>query len=113
MRARSIIAAALTALLLAAISARAQDQGSAYTEVGKVHFLVSCTSAAQEQFDHGVALLHSFFWPETIKAFNAAAAADPAGILGQELRGRGLWRHPALDGLLDVCLFANRAGSEG
>src|SRR5215469_7390646 len=53
------------------------EHGSAYKEVGKVHFPVSCTPAAQDEFDHGVALLHSFFWPETIKAFTAVAATDP------------------------------------
>lgn len=72
-----LFAIGFVVLLQGAIPLWAQEQGSAYTEVGNVHFPVSCTSAAQEQFDHGVALLHSFFWPETIKAFSAVAAADP------------------------------------
>jgi len=76
-KAHGFIAAGLTVLLLGASSAWSQE-GSTYTEVGKVHFSISCTPAAQEQFDHAVALLHSFFWPETIKAFNAVNATDPA-----------------------------------
>jgi hypothetical protein len=73
------IPAGLVVLLLGASTAWGQEHnhGSAYTEVGKVHFAVSCTPAAQEEFDHAVALLHSFFWPETIKAFTAVSATDP------------------------------------
>ena len=73
----------LSALLAAAPMTAAhtwgqqREHGSAYKEVGKVHFPVSCTPAAQEEFDHAVALLHSFFWPETIKAFTAVTATDP------------------------------------
>jgi len=81
MKAYSIVSVGLTVLLLGANIAGAQEQGSAYKEVGKVHFAVSCTPAAQEQFDHAVALLHSFFWPETIKAFSAVAATDPTCIM--------------------------------
>ncbi len=73
------IPAGLAVLLLGAHAAwgQAHDHGSAYTEVGKVHFAVSCTPTAQAEFDHAVALLHSFFWPETIKAFTAVSATDP------------------------------------
>ena len=82
MRAHSVSGAGLLALFLGGTSAWAQEQGSAYKEVGNVHFAVSCTAAAQEQFDHAVALLHSFFWPETIKAFNAVLATDPTCTMG-------------------------------
>jgi len=34
-------------------------------------------SEAQEKFDLAVAMLHSFFYPETIKAFNRVLDADP------------------------------------
>src|ERR1700732_1736013 len=73
------ITAGLGVLLLGANTALSQphEHGSAYKEVGKVHFAVSCTPAAQEEFDHAVALLHSFFWPETIKAFTAVSKTDP------------------------------------
>jgi tetratricopeptide (TPR) repeat protein len=77
MLAHSIIPAGLAVMSLGVASAWAEDSGSAYKDVGQVHFTVSCTPAAQEQFDHAVALLHSFFWPETIKAFTAVAATDP------------------------------------
>jgi hypothetical protein len=42
-----------------------------------VHFETSCTSQAQERFDRGLAMVHSFFYPNSIQAFTEAAAADP------------------------------------
>src|SRR5262245_45849168 len=38
---------------------------------GAVHFDTSCSPDAQQQFDRAVAMLHSFFYPETEKAFRA------------------------------------------
>jgi hypothetical protein len=79
MRTHSIPVGVLGLLLSAGTTVgQPHEHGSAYKEVGKVHFPVSCIPAAQEEFDHAVALLHSFFWPETIKAFTAVAATDPA-----------------------------------
>jgi len=46
-------------------------------ELGRVHFQTSCTPQAQEKFDRGLALLHSFFYPDSVQAFTEAAAADP------------------------------------
>jgi len=33
---------------------------SASEQFGEVHFPISCSPAAQQQFEHGVAMLHSF-----------------------------------------------------
>ena len=46
--------------------------------LGKVNFPTSCAPAAQPHFERGVALLHSFWFGEAIKAFQAAAVADPS-----------------------------------
>jgi len=43
---------------------------------GSVHFPISCASV-QDEFDHAVGLLHNFFYPETVKAFQAVIAEDP------------------------------------
>jgi hypothetical protein len=43
-----------------------------------VHFPISCTPAAQAEFDRAVAMLHSFFYPETEKAFRAVVEKDPS-----------------------------------
>jgi hypothetical protein len=46
-------------------------------ELGRVQFKTSCNAEAQQKFERGVALVHSFYFPETAKAFTEAAAADP------------------------------------
>ncbi len=45
---------------------------------GAVHFPVSCSPAAQEQFDTAVSMLHSFYYPETVKAFTKITEIDPS-----------------------------------
>jgi hypothetical protein len=61
-----------TALLTTVFAAAAWAQ-----ELGRVHFQTSCTGQAQEKFDRGLAMVHSFFYPDSIQAFTEAAAADP------------------------------------
>ena len=51
--------------------------GAHHQQFGNVHFAVSCSPAAQEQFDIAVSMLHSFYYPETIKAFKKVAEIDP------------------------------------
>jgi tetratricopeptide (TPR) repeat protein len=65
---------ALMALVYASLG---RTQERATEKLGKVHFPVSCSAAAQEQFDRAVALLHSFWLDEAAKAFAAIAHADP------------------------------------
>ena len=47
-------------------------------KLGTVHFTTSCAAAAQEPFDHAMALLHSFEFGQAIEGFNATLKADPA-----------------------------------
>src|SRR6266853_5888972 len=46
-------------------------------DLGRVHFETSCTPQAQEKFDRGLAMVHSFFYPDSVQAFTEATAADP------------------------------------
>jgi hypothetical protein len=68
--------------VLAIAVAAAATIGSANAEqttddhLGSVHFPISC-SAVQQKFDRAVALLHNFFYPETVKAFQAVIQEDP------------------------------------
>jgi hypothetical protein len=50
---------------------------------GKVDFAVTCTPAAQPEFNRGVALLHSFFYEEARRAFTSAAEQDPKCAMAQ------------------------------
>ena len=73
-------ATAVFALALASTAAAHQDNTAqgARKDYGGVLFKTSCTAQAQQQFDRALAMLHSFYFPETIKAFNAIPEADPA-----------------------------------
>lgn len=50
---------------------------SAGEKLGEVRFPVACNNAAQERFERAVALLHSMWYEEAVKAFNGVAEADP------------------------------------
>jgi hypothetical protein len=63
-------------------AAKAQEKVAQAEQLGTVHFSVSCSGAAQQQFDRAVALLHSFFFPETVKAFTAVTDSEPTCAMG-------------------------------
>src|SRR4051794_5526690 len=46
--------------------------------LGEVSLPISCSPAAQQQFNRAVAMQHSFFFPETVKAFTAIAEKEPS-----------------------------------
>jgi hypothetical protein len=56
----------------------AQEKTANSEKLGKVHFPVSCTPAAQEQFDVAVSKLHSFWYPQGFKAFAEVTNTDPS-----------------------------------
>jgi len=47
-------------------------------QLGRVLFKTSCSPEAQKQFERALAMLHSFFFPETIKTFSAIPETDPS-----------------------------------
>ncbi len=66
---------------LATVPALAQSEHVNHAtgeNLGTVHFPISCSPEAQRQFDRAVAMLHSFYYPETIKAFTAISTAEPS-----------------------------------
>ena len=44
---------------------------------GRVLFPTTCSPAAQKDFERALAMLHSFYFPETVNAFNATLKTDP------------------------------------
>src|SRR5437763_7023245 len=66
---------AVTALLLGTPPAPA-------AEVSEVNFPVSCGATAQKEFNHAVWTLHSFWYPEAVKAFTAVTEAEPSCAMG-------------------------------
>jgi hypothetical protein len=71
---------ALAAALMMIASARGlpqEHQHGTAEKLGEVYFATSCTEAAQREFDHAVALLHSFQFNRAIEGFNVAFGEDP------------------------------------
>jgi hypothetical protein len=71
----SIIAIGLTGL--ASVSP-APAQHAGHEKLGQVSFRNSCSPAVQADLNRAVALLHSFWWGATAKAFNEVAQKDPS-----------------------------------
>ena len=77
---RRLSALLVTAALLAPLSAAAHDDPSPATgeKLGAVQFAISCNAEAQQRFSRAVAILHSFWYEEAVKAFTGVAEADPS-----------------------------------
>jgi tetratricopeptide (TPR) repeat protein len=46
-------------------------------KLGRVLFKTSCTPEAQKEFERALAMLHSFYFPETVKTFTKVTEIDP------------------------------------
>jgi len=60
----------------------AQEKTGDPEKLGKVHFPVSCTPAAQQEFDRALAMLHSFWYPQGLNAFSEVTKTDPSCAIG-------------------------------
>jgi tetratricopeptide (TPR) repeat protein len=56
-------------------------QEKATEQLGKVHFPVSCSPKAQEQFERGVAMLHSYWFTQGGKTFEAIVREEPSCVM--------------------------------
>jgi len=66
------------AFLLPVSGVYGRDDAAKNEKLGKVLFKTSCSPAAQKEFERALAMLHSFWFPETIKAFSAIPQTDPS-----------------------------------
>jgi tetratricopeptide (TPR) repeat protein len=55
----------------------ARDARKPSQKLGRVLFKTTCSPEAQKQFERALAMLHSFYFPETVKAFTAIPETDP------------------------------------
>lgn len=76
----SVLAMAATAVLLTVPARVAYSHEG--DSLGVVHFPVACSPAVQAKFDHAVALLHNFVFPDTVKAFSVVIQEDPTCAMG-------------------------------
>ncbi|MBV9061844.1 MAG: hypothetical protein JOY77_02820 [Alphaproteobacteria bacterium] len=87
-------------LVLLFATAFAQQVAHSHAEqLGTVHFETSCSPAAQVEFDHAVALLHSFQFGHARDAFNAVLKSDPKCAMAYWGIGLIEWSNPFAPGV--------------
>jgi hypothetical protein len=93
----SLIAAAMCLSLVVPSLAGAQmthDHGAPAGRLGTVHFETSCASSVRQEFDRGVALLHSFWFSAAIQSFNTVLKTDPRCVMAQWGIAMSSWGNP-------------------
>ncbi len=74
----SVLTALILTLCLVMSGWADADLAKTPEQLGRVLFKTSCSPEAQKQFERALAMLHSFFFPETIKTFSAIPETDPS-----------------------------------
>jgi len=90
----SICLAAMCAVVTFSVPAFADDEhhhDMMESQLGTVHFPVSCKPEAQKTFEKGVALLHSFWYEEAEKTFTKAASQDSKCAMAHWGIAMSLW----------------------
>jgi hypothetical protein len=99
---RVSVAAVAALLTLPAFGAYAQEhahpQGAQTEKLGTVHFATSCSPSVAPQFDRAVALLHSFEFGASIRAFNDVLAADSTCAMAYWGIALSRWTNPMAAG---------------
>ena len=118
MNASKPVLLAVLAVLIAVSTAGAQHMhGHDPSELGQVNFKVSCTPAAQKQFNRAVAWLHSFEYEEAEKAFHEVTVTDPRcgmGFWGIAMsQYHPLWAPPTAAQLLNASSAIEKAKLTG
>jgi hypothetical protein len=73
-------------------------QALAAEQLGSVHFRTSCNSVVAPRFDRAVALLHSFEFGASIRAFNDVLAADSSCAMAYWGIALSRWTNPMAPG---------------
>ena len=74
-------------------------------KLGEVHFATSCNEPAQSDFDHAVALLHSFQFSRAIEGFNTVLQEDPTCVIAYWGIALSDWGNPFAPGIIDKRLL--------
>jgi hypothetical protein len=97
----TIVSSAALSLVLLASRLPAQEHAHARAtaeQLGTVHFATSCKPTLAPEFDHGVALLHSFEFGASIRAFDAVLAADSTCAMAHWGVALSKWANPMAAG---------------
>ncbi|TAK05985.1 MAG: hypothetical protein EPO39_10075 [Candidatus Manganitrophaceae bacterium] len=107
--------------LLSTSVAEAQKKGKKPAappeKIGEAAFPVSCKKSVQKSFDRGIALLHSFWYQESERAFTSVIQTDPNCAMGYWGIAMSfyhpLWEAPSAADLRRGWTFAARAKKLG
>jgi hypothetical protein len=94
MRTRFTISLMVITLLVTALCLAQADHHTTHENLGSVQFSISCSSAAQPQFNRAVALMHSFQFARAIEGFNATLATDPSCAIAYWGIALSSWGNP-------------------
>ena len=95
MRSSVVVVAVLSLMLTSAVAAQDHEHGGSSSEkLGTVHFVTSCSAAAQTSFDRAVALLHSFEFGRAIAGFDATLKTDPGCTISYWGIALSRWGNP-------------------
>jgi hypothetical protein len=79
MRLALAVAVAIFISTVAAVAGQEhRHQPIGQEKLGSVRFPVSCSATAQESFERGVAMLHSFWYEEAEREFTSLAEREPS-----------------------------------
>jgi hypothetical protein len=94
MRAARISGWVVVLTCASAVVAVAQTSRPGGERLGKVHFETSCAASVAGEFDHAMALLHSFEFADATAGFNQVLAADPSCGIAQWGVAMSAWGNP-------------------
>jgi len=94
MRAVFALSFAIVFTLVSASGVRGQAPRAGGERLGKVHFLTSCAAPVAEEFDHAIALLHSFEFADAITGFKKVLESDPSCGIAQWGIAMSTWGNP-------------------
>jgi tetratricopeptide (TPR) repeat protein len=98
----------LSAAFLLVLTTAGTTQSHPYEDgekLGEVHFATSCNEAAQGDFNHAVALLHSFQFSLAIEGFNSVLREDPTCAIAYWGIALSDWGNPFAPGTIDISLL--------
>src|SRR6267378_3672154 len=82
----------LTAISSAAADGQHDNHELTESQLGAVHFPISCSSSVEKPFERGVALLHSFAFETAETAFRQVAKDDPQCAMAHWGIAKTFWR---------------------
>ena len=93
------LAVAASTISLAVVSGAAAQQAphehsASRVRLGTVHFETSCAPAVRQEFDRGIALLHSFWFSAAIESFTTVLKTDPNCVMAQWGIAMSWWSNP-------------------